>query len=79
MYYERAMAMSLDHLFERDSGLCHLCLLPVAIEEAERDHVISTYHGGSDTDDNVALAHKVCNRIKSRRLPSHPEVVSLLT
>lgn len=60
----------------RDGWLCHLCggsvtphLWGSAHPDAPTiDHVIPVSRGGSDTDDNVKLAHRVCNMRKSNKV-----------
>lgn len=60
---------------ERDGFICHLCNEPVdmAIPRTSRlgatlDHVIPISKGGLDTEDNVKLAHWICNVRKSDKL-----------
>lgn len=63
---------SLDEIFERDSGLCHLCGQKVARKTKRRrdgpsmDHIVPVSQGGPHTRENVALAHFSCNA--SRRV-----------
>ena len=55
----------LDRIYERDKGICQLCGFPVLREEASRDHIISPLNGGDGKDDNnMQLAHKLCNSEK---------------
>lgn len=53
--------ISLEDLFERDGGVCHICRKKVAWDEKSMDHLIPLSQGGSHTWDNVALAHRNCN------------------
>jgi 5-methylcytosine-specific restriction endonuclease McrA len=43
------------------------------------DHVIPLARGGPDTLDNIAPAHRKCNRDKSDRLLGQPATVTYLT
>jgi 5-methylcytosine-specific restriction endonuclease McrA len=52
-------------LYEKDSGICGICSLPVEISNASIDHIIPVSKGGTHTWDNVQLAHYKCNIIKS--------------
>lgn len=59
-------------VFERDSWTCHLCHKPVDPDlprshpmGATIDHLIPLSLGGIDTESNVALAHRSCNRKRS--------------
>jgi len=57
-------------LFDADD-LCHLCGGPISsAAEADLDHILPLAQGGKHTRDNLAPAHRRCNRIK-RGL--HPE------
>lgn len=51
-------------IWERDSGLCHICGEPVSFECMELDHVRPLSKGGTHTKDNVATSHGPCNRKK---------------
>lgn len=53
--------VSLDVIFERDKGICSLCLKRVKRAEASMDHVIPLMQGGDHTYQNCALAHIRCN------------------
>lgn len=63
-----ASGITLDSLFQRDGGMCHICGLAVARPDAEQDHVLAIANGGGSTPDNVRLSHMTCNRRKSDRL-----------
>lgn len=59
-------------ILHRDQGICHLCGTPVRLDVPHNhpdapqvDHVTPWTHGGADTDDNLALTHRRCNRTKS--------------
>lgn len=71
-------------IFERDSWLCHLCLLEIDREEkwpspdsATVDHVIAWSKGGSDDSDNLRAAHAMCNmRRKDKELANYLASIS---
>ena len=62
-------------IFERDEGICQLCGYPVSTDpdapEALRpqyDHLMPLAAGGTNTRDNVILAHAYCNLSKGQRV-----------
>ena len=48
-------------LWHRDGGVCWICGLSVAIEDASRDHYVPRSKGGLGHPNNIRLAHKKCN------------------
>ena len=75
--------ISLKQLYERDKGICYICNKKTDINDYEIrndgtfiagdnypsiDHVIPVNKGGTHTWDNVRLAHRHCNIIKSDKL-----------
>lgn len=66
-YYARtrgsvdAENFTLDEIYRRDGGECHLCEEPVSRDQATMDHVIPASLGGPHTRANVRLAHRSCN------------------
>lgn len=53
-------------IFLAHAGVCWLCKLKIAADEAyDIDHQVSRELGGSDDDDNLAPAHKDCHRAKT--------------
>ncbi len=64
----------LKRIFERDKGICALCSLEVFWEtgEASRDHVKGFAECETieeiRADENMQLAHVVCNNLKSQQL-----------
>jgi len=60
---------SLEELYLRDRGLCGICGGFVPWSEATRDHIIPVVGCGSDTKQNLQLAHSLCNSMKGRRFP----------
>lgn len=58
--------IDLAKLAKRDKWTCHLCEQRVdRLFDATRDHLIPKSFGGTNNDDNIALAHKWCNREKA--------------
>lgn len=71
--------ITLKRLSKRDGCICYLCGEPVdwgdyRIDKGQKqcgnaypsiDHVIPLAHGGTHTWDNVKLAHRICNSLKS--------------
>jgi 5-methylcytosine-specific restriction endonuclease McrA len=57
------------------AGICLCCAKPIAKDEvalAQLDHINPLSKGGSDTDENIALAHKRCNTDKlNKKLEDH--------
>jgi hypothetical protein len=61
--------ISLPQLFKRDRQVCHICQQRVGkLSDATRDHKIPKIYGGTNDNDNIALAHKWCNRDKGARI-----------
>lgn len=72
----------LEDLYERDNGVCWLCgkncdwsdyeivdeTFVAGNQYPSIDHVIPLAKGGTHTWDNVKLAHRICNSIKSDKL-----------
>lgn len=63
-----AELFTLDEIFARDGGVCHLCEHPVDRCDATMDHVIPVTKSGPHTRANVKLAHRGCNTRKGNRL-----------
>lgn len=64
--------ITLRKLYDRDGGKCHICGEAVDMDADTNgdtygsiDHVIPVSKGGTHTWDNVKLAHRICNSIKS--------------
>lgn len=69
----------LKKIYERDKGICYICGKKCDYEDytyrgntfiagnyyPSIDHVIPLIKGGTDTYDNLKLAHRICNSIKS--------------
>lgn len=72
----------LEEVYKRDNGICYLCGEPCDWNDYEvkdgvivygnnypsRDHVVPKSIGGSNTWDNIRLAHRICNSLK-RNIP----------
>lgn len=63
-----------ERLGKRDGWICHLCKLPVKKDlywpngqAGSVDHIVTVFHGGSDEDSNLALAHLTCNTARGRK------------
>ena len=59
------------------SGICICCAQPIEEHQfnaAQLDHILPLSIGGTDTDENLALAHDGCNRSKKNKsLEAHWE------
>ena len=57
---------------ERAKGCCEYCLQPelFSFSPHEIDHVIAEKHSGTTTEDNLALACKLCNTFKGSDIAS---------
>lgn len=69
---EESKYINLLALYRRDNGICWLCGKPcdITLEPNDNyypsiDHVFPVSLGGKDQWDNVKLAHRICNSIKS--------------
>lgn len=58
---------TIEYIFDRDRGRCHLCRRKVSLSEATMDHLVPLVLGGSHTKANVALACRSCNCSKRHR------------
>ena len=64
---------------------CHICGLPINYDlkppnpwSFTMDHIIPISKGGPTTQENLAAAHRKCNRAKGDKLRISPEVVMKL-
>lgn len=64
-YSKSGQRAQLERVFKRDNGICQICQLPCQRKDASREHVITLQSGGARTDDNVILAHKLCNNTRN--------------
>lgn len=79
---KRIDKISLDVLFRRDSGVCHICGKQCDWKDYTQtdtafiagnlypsvDHVVPVSLGGADAWDNVMLAHRICNSIRGNNV-----------
>lgn len=56
-------------VWERDLGICYLCMGKADPDNWHLDHVIPLSRGGSHSLDNVAVTHPACNLRKGAKLP----------
>jgi 5-methylcytosine-specific restriction endonuclease McrA len=68
--------VSYERVLRRDGYVCHLCHDAVASEEVSFDHVMPLARGGSHTEDNIKVAHTVCNLRKGTRTLEELALVS---
>lgn len=73
--------ITLESLFKRDKGICHICGKPCDYEDytvdgdvfiagnwyPSIDHVVPVSKGGRHSWKNVKLAHRLCNSVKSNK------------
>ena len=66
--------ISIEDLGKRDNWLCHLCGQPVkrnaksgSRRAPTRDHVVPRARGGTNSADNIKLAHRECNSERATR------------
>jgi hypothetical protein len=62
-YYD-SLKVPLQHVYARDSGICHLCGRRVARGDASRDHLRPVSRGGRTVWGNIRLAHRSCNSVR---------------
>jgi len=67
--------VSFADIYKRDKGICQICGEPVdlSVKTSNRmgatlDHRIPLSKGGTHEPNNVQLAHRICNALKSDRL-----------
>lgn len=73
-YRRRALDRSnstgqLNRIYKRDGGICQICFMPCVREDASRDHIKELVECESKEeardDNNIRLAHKFCNNLRS--------------
>jgi 5-methylcytosine-specific restriction endonuclease McrA len=57
-------------VLRRDGHICYLCRGAVNTADLSFDHVIPLSRGGMESEDNIRVAHRVCNSRKGARLPA---------
>ena len=55
-------------VFERDEGICGICLAPVDPVTWHLDHIVPLSRGGPHNYANVQVAHPLCNLSKGRKV-----------
>lgn len=55
-------------VYERDGGICHICLEMTDPRNWHMDHVIPLARGGAHAYDNVAVSHPACNIAKGDKI-----------
>lgn len=51
-----------QRIYDRDSGVCHLCKLQIKTGETwQADHVVALINGGKNAESNLAPAHSHCH------------------
>lgn len=55
-------------VYERDGGICYLCKKPVEFESSTLDHIVPRCRNGSNGEDNLKIAHELCNNQKADKL-----------
>ena len=56
-------------IWTASAGVCHLCKLPIHAERGEQwdvEHIKPLWLGGTDTEANMAPAHKDCHAPKTK-------------
>ena len=74
-------------IYERDGWVCQICLVPVdrsfigttSLQRPSLDHKLPRSFGGSDEDENLRLAHFLCNAVRSDGRNSDATVRSRVT
>jgi len=56
-----------SQIIERDHSMCFWCKTLVQPEDLHIDHVMPIAKGGSDSADNVAVTHRLCNLTRPRK------------
>lgn len=74
-------------VYERDKGICHLCgywVPPPSLDlrhpkrRATVDHLVPTVHGGTDSYENLRLAHANCNHARGDLALRSPKLTNQL-
>lgn len=70
----------IDHerIIRRDAGRCGICGEQVVESDRSFDHIVPLSRGGSHTEDNLQLAHFLCNCRKSARPQTRDHQMALL-
>jgi hypothetical protein len=62
--YRKGQGGTIKSVWLRDNRKCHLCLQPVELKEASRDHIETASNGGYAGADNYRISHKRCNHAR---------------
>ncbi len=54
-------------IYRRDSGQCSICGRHVPLKRMTLDHVVSLAKRGEHTQENLRVAHRICNMLKGTR------------
>jgi 5-methylcytosine-specific restriction endonuclease McrA len=60
--------VSYRRIVERDGMVCHLCGNAVATHELSYDHIVPISRGGRHAEDNIKVAHRLCNVRRGNKL-----------
>ena len=69
----------LNRIYERDQGICALCLEWVRRDLASRDHIVELSEGGCNCDINLKLTHAICNKLRQHGRIDYNEVEEALS
>lgn len=54
-------------VWERDSGICHICREPADLDNWHLEHIVPLARGGEHSYANTAVSHPGCNLRKGDR------------
>jgi 5-methylcytosine-specific restriction endonuclease McrA len=72
---KRTVKFSKKNVFLRDRGTCQYCTEKIAISKATFDHVLPKSRGGITTWDNIVIACRPCNQMKSNKTPQEANML----
>jgi len=55
-------------IWERDDGLCYLCKKKTSFQQFELDHLVPVSRGGDNSENNLSVTHRSCNRSRGTRI-----------
>lgn len=56
------------YVFERDGGKCYMCGIELTLDTFELDHLLPVAKGGSNSESNLAVSCRRCNRSRGTRM-----------
>lgn len=59
----------LREVYDFYNGICCFCHTKIKMNDASREHIHSKAFGGSNSEDNIALACKSCNSLAGSQMP----------